>query len=129
MSTIPLGEIARWLAQFGGITPDHVPHIEAYVAHFLSKEVYNSAALEAQQRMKKGVTRAAKRARTKASATMVTANQHDCELVEPQPPSPPPDPAAAAAWHQDNGLAVPDHLTVEPSLTAQEAGLSIKVTL
>jgi hypothetical protein len=93
-----------------------LPRIEAYIARLLSKEAYNSAALEGQQRMKKGTTRAAKCTRTKASATMVTADQLDCELADARPPSPPPDPATAAAWHQDNGLAVPDHLTVEAGL-------------
>jgi hypothetical protein len=31
-STIPPSEIARWLATYGGLTPDRVPRIEAYVA-------------------------------------------------------------------------------------------------
>ena len=88
MSTIPLGEIARWLAQFSGLTPDRVPRIEAYVARLLSKEVCNPAALKGQQRMKKGATRPAKHARTKASTTMVTANQLDCELACTRLPSP-----------------------------------------
>jgi hypothetical protein len=74
--------------------------------------------------MKKGATRAAKRARSKVSATIVTADQLDRELANAQPLSPPPDPSAAAAWNQDNGIAVPDHLTVEPGLTIQEAGPS-----
>jgi hypothetical protein len=104
-----------------------VPHIEAYIARLLMKQAYNSAALEGQQRMKKAVTQAAKRARTKASVTMITANQLDRELAVDQSPSPPPDPAASAAWHQDNGLAVPDHLTTEPGLTTQEAGPSTEV--
>jgi hypothetical protein len=98
-----------------------VPRIEAYVARFLTKQVYNSAALEGQQWMKKAVTRAAKHARTKASAPMVTADQLNRELAAARPPSPPPDPAASVAWHQDNGLAVPDHLTTEPGLTTQGA--------
>jgi hypothetical protein len=102
-STIPLAEIAKWLACYGGLTPDRVPRIEAYVA-CLTKQAYNPAALEGQQRMKKAVTRAAKCARTKASATMVTVDQLDHELAAARPPSPPPDPAASAAWHQDNGL-------------------------
>ena len=121
-STIPLAEIARWLAQFGGLTPDRVPRIEAYVARLLSKKAYNSAAIEGQQRIKKGATRAAKRARTKASSTMVSIDQLDRELAAARPPSPPPDPAASAAWHQDNGLAVPDHLATEPGITTHGAG-------
>jgi hypothetical protein len=44
-STIPLVEIARWLARYGRLAPDHVPRIEAYVSCFLSKEAYNSATL------------------------------------------------------------------------------------
>ena len=59
-STIPLAEIARWLAQNGGLTPDRVPRFKAYVARLLSKKAYNSAAIEGQQRMTKGATRAAK---------------------------------------------------------------------
>ena len=74
--------------------------------------------------MKQATTRASKRARTKASSTMVSIDQLDRELAAAQPPSPPPDPAASAAWHQDNGLALPDHLTTEPGLTTQEAGPS-----
>jgi hypothetical protein len=59
---------------------------------------------------------------------MVTADQLDRELASAGPPSPPPDPAASAAWHHDNGLAQPDHLTTEPGLTVQEAGPSIEAT-
>jgi hypothetical protein len=81
-STIPLGELAQWLAQFGGLTPDRVPRIEAYIACLLSKDAYNPAALEGQQRMKKGATWATKRTRTKASTMMVTANQLDRELAD-----------------------------------------------
>jgi hypothetical protein len=101
-----------------------MPHIEAYVVHHLSKAAHNSATLKEQQRMKKG----AKRTRTKASVTIVMADQLDLELAAARPPSPPPDPAASAAWHQDNGLAVPDHLTTAPSLPAQEARPSVKAT-
>jgi hypothetical protein len=73
--------------------------------------------------MKKAATRASKRTRTKASVMpMVTADQLDHKLAAAQPPSPPPDPAASAAWHQDNGLAVPDHLTAEPGPSTQGAG-------
>jgi hypothetical protein len=124
-STIPLAELAKWLARCGGITPDRVPHIEAYVAHFLSKKAYNPAAIEGQQRMKKASTRTAKRARTKASAQTVTAEQLDRELAAARPPSPPPDPAASAAWHQNNGLAVPNHLATEPGLTHNTRGRPI----
>jgi hypothetical protein len=46
----------------------------------------------------------------------------DQELAAARPPSLPPDPAASAAWHQDNGLAVPDHLPTGPGLHVQEAG-------
>jgi hypothetical protein len=126
MSTIPLVELAKWLAHCGGITPDRVPHIEAYVACFLSKEAYNPAAIEGQQRMKKVSTRTTKRARTKVSAHTVTAEQLNRGLAATQPPSPPPGPAASVAWHQDNGLAMPDHLTTEPGLTTQGAGPSLK---
>jgi hypothetical protein len=114
-------ELAKWLARYGGITPSRVPRIKAYVARLLSKKAYNPAAIKGQQRMQKAVT---KRARTKVSSTMVSIDQLDRELAAAQPPSPPPDPAASAAWHQDNGLAVPDHLTTEPGLTTQEAGPS-----
>jgi hypothetical protein len=55
---------------------------------------------------------------------MVTVDQLDRELAAAQPPSPLPDPATSAAWHQDNGLAMPDHLSTEPGLTVQEAGPS-----
>jgi hypothetical protein len=55
---------------------------------------------------------------------MVTVNQLDRELAAARPPSTPPDPATSAAWHQDNCLAVPDHLTTEHGLTTQEAGPS-----
>jgi hypothetical protein len=116
----------RWLATYDGLTPDHVPHIEAYVARLLTKQAYNSTALEGQQQMKKAVTRATKCACTKASAMMVTADQLNRELADDRLPSPPPDPAASAAWHQDNGLAVPDHLTTEPGLTTQGASPSIE---
>jgi hypothetical protein len=104
-----------------------VPCIEAYVACLLSKEVYNSTALEGQQWIKKGTTQAAKCARTKAGVMMVTANQLDRELASARPPSPPPDPAVSAAWHHDNGLDVPENLTPEPDLTGQEARPSIKM--
>jgi hypothetical protein len=103
---IPPSEIVRWLATYGGLTPDRVPRIEAYVARLLTKQAYNSAAIEGQQRMKKACTCAAKRTHTKASAPMVTANQLDRELAAAQPPSPHPDPAASAAWHQDNGQTI-----------------------
>jgi hypothetical protein len=99
-----------------------VPHIEAYIARLLSKEVCNPAALEGQQRMKKGTTWAAKCARTKVSVVIVTADQLDRKLASVQPSSPPPDLAMSVAWHHDNGLAVPDHLTVEHGLTVQDAG-------
>jgi hypothetical protein len=55
---------------------------------------------------------------------MITINQLDRELTDARPPSPPPDPAADVAWHQDNGLAVPDHLTTKSGLNTQEAGPS-----
>jgi hypothetical protein len=45
-STIPLGELARWLTRCSGLTPERVPRIKAYGSHLLSKEVYNPAALE-----------------------------------------------------------------------------------
>jgi hypothetical protein len=98
-STIPLVKLAKWLARCGGITPDRVPRIEAYVARFLSKKAYNPAAIKGQQRMKNASTRTAKRARTKASMQTVTAEQLDRELAAARPPSPPPDLAASAAWH------------------------------
>jgi hypothetical protein len=124
-STIPHSEIARWLATYGGLTPDRVPRIEAYAMRHVTKLAYNSAATEGQQKMKKAATRTAKRTPTKVSATsMVTAEQLDRELAADRPPSPPPDPAASAAWHQDNDLAVPDHLPADPGLTTQEAGPS-----
>jgi hypothetical protein len=63
------------------LTPDRVPLIEAYVACLLSKEAHNPAALEGQQQMKKGATRAAKCAHTKVSVTMVTADQPNRELA------------------------------------------------
>jgi phosphopantetheinyl transferase (holo-ACP synthase) len=125
MSTIPHSEIARWLATYGGLTPDCVPRIEAYAVRHLTKQAYNSTATEGQQRMKNAVTWAAKCACAKASATtMVTADQLDRELAADRPPSPPPEPAASAAWHQDNDLAVPDHLPADPGLTTQVAGPS-----
>jgi hypothetical protein len=118
MSTIPPSEIAHWLATYSGLTPDRVPRIEAYVARFLTKKVYNPAAIEGQQWMKKAVTRAAKCACTKASTTMITVDQLDLELAAARPLSPPPVPAASVAWHQDNGLAVPDHFVViKPTLS------------
>jgi hypothetical protein len=123
-STIPMVELAKWLARYGGITPDRVPRIEAYVAHLLSKKAYNPAAIEGQQRMHKGATRAAKRGRTKASSTMVTTDQLDRELAAARPQSPPHDPAASAAWHQDNGLALPDHLSAAPHPAATPAELA-----
>jgi hypothetical protein len=49
--------------------------------HLLSKEAYNPAALKGQQQMKKAITRASKCAHTKASTTMVTADQLNCELA------------------------------------------------
>jgi hypothetical protein len=45
---------------------------------------------------------------------MITADQLDRKLATARQPSPPTDPAASVAWHQDNGLAVPDHLTANP---------------
>jgi hypothetical protein len=101
-----------------------VPRIEAYVACFLTKKAYNPAAIKGQQWIKKAVTRAAKRAHTKASATMVTADQLNRKLATTRLPSPALDPAASSAWNQDNGLAVPDYLTTESGLTTQEAGPS-----
>jgi hypothetical protein len=47
----------------------------------LEKVTRDYLVLEGQQRMKKGATRATKCTRTKASATMVTADQLDCELA------------------------------------------------
>jgi hypothetical protein len=123
-ATILHSEIARWLTTYGGLTPDRVPRIEAYVARHLTKRAYNSTATEGQQWMKKAATRASKRARTKSSAQMITADQLDRELAAVRHPSPPPDPAASVAWHQDNGLAQPDHLTTEPSPSTQGAGPS-----
>jgi hypothetical protein len=121
-STIPPSKIARWLATYGRLTPDRVPRIEAYIVRHLTKQAHTSAATKGQQRMKKAATQASKRARTKASATpMVMANQLDRELATARPPSPPPDPATSAAWHQDNGLAQPDHLTAEPGPSTQGA--------
>jgi hypothetical protein len=79
---IPPSEIAWWLAKYGGLTPDCVPRIKAYVACFLSKEACNPTALEWQQQMKKAVTRSAKHAHTKASATMVTIDQLNRELAD-----------------------------------------------
>jgi hypothetical protein len=55
---------------------------------------------------------------------MISVDQLDRELAATQPPSPPPDPAASAAWHQDNGLAMPDHLNTEAGPSTQGAGLS-----
>jgi hypothetical protein len=78
--------------------------------------------------MKKATTRATKRARTKASATMLTSDQLDRELAAAGPPSPPPDPAASAAWHHDNGLAQPHHLTTESGLITQQAGPATEAT-
>jgi hypothetical protein len=80
-STIPLGKIVKWLACCGGLTPDRVPHIKAYVACLLSKEAYNPAAIEGQQRVKKAATRASKHTRLGACTLMVTANQLDHELA------------------------------------------------
>jgi hypothetical protein len=126
MSTIPLGEIARWLARCGGLTQDRVPCIKADVVCLLAKEAYNPAAIEGQQRMKKAATRGSKCARTKASTLMVMADQLDHELASARPPSPPQDPAASAARHRNNGLAQPDHLTTEPSPTTQGARSTVK---
>ena len=126
-STIPMAELAKWLARYGGITPNRVPRIEAYVARLLSKKAYNPAAIEGQQRMTKGATRAAKRARTKASSTTISAAQLDRELAAARPPSTPPDPAAAAAWHLDNGLALPDHLETEAGPNTRGTGSSTEV--
>jgi hypothetical protein len=55
---------------------------------------------------------------------MIMADQRDRELAAARQPSPPTDPAASAAWHQDNGLAMPDHLTAEPGPSTRGAGLS-----
>jgi hypothetical protein len=66
-----------------------VPRIEAYVACLLSNEVYNPAAIEGQQWMKKATTRASKHALTKASTSMVTADQLNHKLASARPPSPP----------------------------------------
>jgi hypothetical protein len=123
-ATILHSEIVRWLATYGGLTPDRVPRIEAYVAHHLTKRAYNSAATKGQQQMKKAATRASKRARTKLSAPMITPDQLDRELAAVRHPSPPTDPAASAAWHQGNGLAVPDHLTAKPGPSTQGASPS-----
>jgi hypothetical protein len=59
---------------------------------------------------------------------MVMADQLDCELASARPPSPPQDPATSAAWHCNNGLAVPDHLTTEPGPTTQGARSTVEVT-
>jgi len=123
-STIPPSEIARWLATYGGLTPDRAPRIEAYIARLLTKKAHNSVATEGQQKMKRAATRSTKRARTKSGAPTMTAAQLDLELAANRQPSLPPDPAASAAWHQDNGLALPDHLSVEPGPSIQGAGPS-----
>jgi hypothetical protein len=128
MSTIPLGELARWLACCSGLTSDRVPRIEAYVVRLLSKEAHNLAAIEGQQPMKKAATRASKCAHTKASTSMVTANQLDCELASARPPLAPQDSAMSAAWHHNNGLALPDHLHTESGPTTQGAGSTVKAT-
>jgi hypothetical protein len=124
MATIPHSEIARWLTTYGRLTPHRVPRIEAYIARHLTKRAYNSAATEGQQKMKKAATRATKRARTKSSTPMITADQLDRKLAAARQPSPPTDPAASAAWHQDNGVVVPDHLTAEPGPSTQGDGPS-----
>jgi hypothetical protein len=127
-STIPLGKIAKWIACCGGLTPDRVPWIEAYVACLLSKEAYNPAVIEAHQWMKKATTRASKRARTKVSMSTVTATQLDCELASARPPLPPQDPATSVAWHQNNVLALPDHLQSESGPTTQGTRVAVKAT-
>jgi hypothetical protein len=96
------------------------------LARHLTKRAHNSAATEGQQKMKKAATQATKHARTKSSAPMITDDQLDRKLAAARQPSPPPDPAASAAWHKDNGLAVPDHLTAEPGPSTQRAGSSNK---
>jgi hypothetical protein len=53
--TVPLGEIAKWLTQYGGLAPNRVPQVEAYVACLLSK-VYNLTAIKGQQQMKKATS-------------------------------------------------------------------------
>jgi hypothetical protein len=118
-----MGELARWLARCGGLTLDRVPHIEAYVTRLLSKEVYNPATINGQQRMRKAVTQASKCTCTKASMMMVMADQLDRSSRHPSPPQ---DQATSAAWHPDNGLAWPDHLTSKPGLTVQEAGSTVE---
>jgi hypothetical protein len=58
---------------------------------------------------------------------MISIAQLDRELAAARPPSPSPDPAASAAWHQDNGLAMPDHLDTEAGPSTQGAGPSSEV--
>jgi hypothetical protein len=43
-------------------------------------------------------------------------------------PSPPQDPAMSAAWHHNNGLALPDHLQTKSSPTTQGTGPAVKTT-
>jgi hypothetical protein len=126
MSTIPLGELSRWLARCSGLTPDRVPRIGAYVMPLLSKEAYNPTAIKGQQQMKEATTSASKCARTKASPLTVTVNQLDHELASARPTSPPHDPAASVAWHHNNGLALPDHLHTEHGPTTQGARSTIE---
>jgi hypothetical protein len=105
---------------------DRVPCIKAYVAHLLSKEAYNPAAIEGQQQMKKAITRASICARTKASTLMITADQLNRKLESARPPSPPQDPTTSVALHHNNGLAQPDHLNTEPGPTTQGARSTVE---
>jgi hypothetical protein len=59
---------------------------------------------------------------------MVMADQLDCKPASARPPLPPQDPAASAAWHRNNGLALPDHLQTKAGQTPQGTGLDIDAT-
>jgi hypothetical protein len=57
---------------------------------------------------------------------MVMADQLD--LASARPLSPPQDPAASAAWHHNNGLALPNHFHTEPGPTTQGARSTVEAT-
>jgi hypothetical protein len=53
--TIPLVEIAQWLALYSGMTLNQASQVEGYIVCLLSKEVHSTAAAQGQQWMKKAM--------------------------------------------------------------------------
>jgi hypothetical protein len=58
----------------------------------------------------------------------MTVDQLDHELGSARPTLPPQHPATSAAWHHNNGLALPDHLHTKHGPITQGARSTVKAT-